>query len=104
MVRTRQGARADLSPTRDGHLVKTGDRGLEGDPLVDTTSFVPAVSVRSRQGESSGLRDEWGMPWLGILNGEGQGTQPPPTVALAVAPTAPPAIAHPPYPDPAYFA
>jgi hypothetical protein len=60
---------------------------------------VPAVSVQSGQGESSGLRDE-----QGVFDGDGQGTQPPPTVALAVAPTAPPAIAHPPYPDPAYFA
>jgi hypothetical protein len=55
MVRTRQEARADSSPERDERLVETGVRGLEGDPLVDTTSFVPAVSVQYGQGESSGL-------------------------------------------------
>ena len=60
MVRTRQEARADSTPVRDERLVETGDRGLEGDPLVDTTSFVPAVSMQSGQGESSGLRDERG--------------------------------------------
>ena len=58
MVRTRQEARADSSPVRDERLVKTGDRGLERDPLVDIVSFMPAGSVQSGQGESSGLRDE----------------------------------------------
>jgi len=99
MVRTRQEARADSSPVRDERLVETGDRGLERDPLVDTTSFVPAGSVQSVQGESSGLRDE-----RRIFDGDGQGTQPPPTVAPAVTPAAPPGEAPPPYPDPAYFA
>ena len=99
MVRTRQEAIADSSPVRDEHLVETGDRGLERDPLVDTTSFVPAGSVQSGQGESSGLRDEPRR-----FDGDGQGTQPPPTVAPAVAPAAPPGVAPPPYPDPAYFA
>jgi len=94
MVRTRQEARADSSLARDECLVETGDRGLQGDPLVDTTYFMPAVSVQSRQRESSGLRDE-----RGIFDGDGQGTQPPPTVAPVVTPAAPP-----PYPDPAYFA
>jgi len=60
MVRTRQEARADSSPARDERLVETGNIGLEGDPLVDTASFVPAVSVHFGQGESSGLRDERG--------------------------------------------
>ena len=69
MVRTWQEARADSSPARDEWLVETGDRGLEGDPLVDTTSFVSAVSVQSGQGESSGLRDE-----QGVFDGDGQGT------------------------------
>ena len=95
MVRTRQEARADSSPARDELLVEIGDRGLEGDPLVDTTSFVPAVSVQSGRGESSGLRDE-----RGVFDGDGQGTQPPPIVA----PAAPPVAAPPLYPDPAYFA
>jgi hypothetical protein len=99
MVRTRQEARADSSPARDEHLVETGDRGLEGDPLVDTTSFVPAVSVPSGRGESSGLRHK-----RGVFDEDGQGTQPPPTVAPAVAPTTPPVAAPPLYPDPAYFA
>ena len=76
MVHTRQEAKADSSPARDERLVETGDRGLEGDPLVDMTSFVPAVSMQSGQGESSGLRDE-----RGVFDGDGQGTQPPPTVA-----------------------
>jgi len=76
---------------RDERLVETGDRGLEGDPLVDTTSFVPAMSVQYGQGESSGLRDE-----RGVFDGDGQGTQPPPA--------APPVAAPPLYPDPAYFA
>ena len=63
---------------------------------------MPAVSVQSGQGESSGLRDE-----QGVFDGDGQGTQPPPTVALAVAPVAPvaPPVAAPLlYPDLAYFA
>jgi hypothetical protein len=55
---------------------------------------VPAVSVQSGQGESSGLRDE-----QGVFDGDGQGTQPPPTVALAVAPVAPPVAAPLLYPD-----
>jgi len=55
MVCTWQKARADSSPERDERLVETGVRGLEGDPLVDTTSFMPAVSVQYGQGESSGL-------------------------------------------------
>jgi hypothetical protein len=50
MVRTRQEARADSSPVRDECLVETGDRGLERDPLVDTTSFVPGVgAIRTRR-------------------------------------------------------
>jgi len=60
MVRTRQEAKAGSSPARDERLVETGDRGLEGDPLVDTASFVPAVSVQSGRGESSRLQDERG--------------------------------------------
>ena len=55
MVCTQQEARVDSSPARDERLVETGDRRLEGDPLVDTTSFVPVVSVQSGQEESSGL-------------------------------------------------
>ena len=55
MVCTQQEARVDSSPARDERLVETGDRRLEGDPLVDTASFVPAVSVQSGQEESSGL-------------------------------------------------
>ena len=39
----------------------------------------------------------------GVFDEDGQGTQPPPTVAPTVAPTAAPA-APPLYPDPAYFA
>ena len=47
MICTRQEARADSSPARDERLVETRDRGLEGDPLVDTASFILAVSVQS---------------------------------------------------------
>ena len=60
---------------------------------------MPAVSVQSGQGELSGLRDE-----RGVFEGDGQGTQPPPTVAPTVAQAAPPVAAPPLYPDPAYFA
>ena len=84
MVCTQQEARVDSSPARDELLVETGDRRLEGDPLVDTASFVPAVSVQSGRGESSGLRDE-----RGVFDGDGQGTRPLPIVAPTVAPVAP---------------
>ena len=69
MVRTRQEATTDSSPVRHERLVEPRDRGLERDTLVETTSFVPARSVQSRQGESSGLRDE-----RRIFVGDGQGT------------------------------
>jgi hypothetical protein len=45
MVSTRQGARSDSSPVRGGRQIVTEDKGLEGDPLLDTTSYVPAESV-----------------------------------------------------------
>jgi len=41
---------------------------------------------------------------VGAFDGDRQGTQPPPTVALAVAPATPPVVAPPLYPDPTYFA
>ena len=84
MVRTQQEAKAESSPVRDECLVETGDRGLEGDPLVDTTSFIPALSMQFGQGESLGLRDD-----QRIFDGDGQGTRPLPIVAPTVAPVAP---------------
>ena len=84
MVRTQQEAKAELSPVRDECLVEIGDRGLQGDPLVDTTFFVPALSVQFGQEESLGLRDD-----RRIFDGDGQGTRPPPIVAPTIAPVAP---------------
>ena len=58
MVRTRQGARTDPSPVRGSDQIFRNESDPDWDPLADTSSHPPAMTMYSEAGELVRLQDD----------------------------------------------